>query len=318
VSAWQGPRSLQRATAFAPASVGNVGIGFDILGFAVDAIGDRITVSRSVQPGVRITGCSGVAVDLPLEAEKNTAGRALLALNIAAKPPFGFEMHIEKGIPLGSGLGGSAASAVGAVVAANALLDQPFDKLSLLKFAMHGEAVASGSLHVDNIAPSLFGGLVLTVGIDNPRVKRIPVPKGICAVIAHPHMFLSTKQARAILKRDVAMADFVWQTANLAGFISGCYTDDLDLIREGLNDVVIEPQRRQLIPGFSAVRAAALAAGALGCSISGAGPTMFAWAMADDAAAVRAKMVAEFAANGIETDHWIVAVESAGARVTSE
>ena len=318
MSAWQGPRSLQRATAFAPASVGNVGIGFDILGFAVDAIGDRITVSRSVQPGVRITGCSGVAVDLPLEAEKNTAGRALLALNIAAKPPFGFEMHIEKGIPLGSGLGGSAASAVGAVVAANALLDQPFDKLSLLKFAMHGEAVASGSLHVDNIAPSLFGGLVLTVGIDNPRVKRIPVPKGICAVIAHPHMFLSTKQARAILKRDVAMADFVWQTANLAGFISGCYTDDLELIREGLNDVVIEPQRRQLIPGFSAVRAAALTAGALGCSISGAGPTMFAWAMADDAAAVREKMVAEFAANGIETDHWIVAVESAGARVISE
>ncbi len=318
MSAWQGPRGLQRATAFAPASVGNVGIGFDILGFAVDAIGDRITVSRSVQPGVRITGCSGVAVDLPLEAEKNTAGRALLALNIAAKPPFGFEMHIEKGIPLGSGLGGSAASAVGAVVAANALLDQPFDKLSLLKFAMHGEAVASGSLHVDNIAPSLFGGLVLTVGIDNPRVKRIPVPKGICAVIAHPHMFLSTKQARAILKRDVAMADFVWQTANLAGFISGCYTDDLELIREGLNDVVIEPQRRQLIPGFSAVRAAALAAGALGCSISGAGPTMFAWTMADDAAAVREKMVAEFAANGIETDHWIVAVESAGARVVSE
>lgn len=308
----------ERASAFAPASVGNVGIGFDILGFAVDAIGDRITVARSSRPGVRITGCTGVAVDLPLEPEKNTAGRALLALNIAAKPGFGFDMHIEKGIPLGSGLGGSAASAVGAVVAANALLDQPFGKLDLLKFAMQGEAVASGSLHVDNIAPSLFGGLVLTVGIDNPRVKRIPVPKGICAVIAHPHMFLSTKQARAILKRDVAMADFVWQTANLAGFISGCYTDDLDLIREGLNDVVIEPQRRQLIPGFSSVRAAAISAGALGCSISGAGPTMFAWALAADAPAVRERMVTEFARNGIETDHWIVAVESDGARIVGE
>lgn len=318
MSAWQGPRALQRATAFAPGSVGNVGIGFDILGFAVDALGDRITVSRAARPGVQITGCSGVAVDLPLEAEKNTAGRALLALNIAAKPAFGFELHIDKGIPLGSGLGGSAASAVGAVVAANALLEHPFDKLSLLKFAMQGEAVASGSLHVDNIAPSLFGGLVLTVGIDHPRVKRIPVPRGICAVIAHPHMFLSTRQARAILKRDVAMADFVWQTANLAGFISGCYTDDLELIREGLNDVVIEPQRRQLIPGFSAVRAAALAAGALGCSISGAGPTMFAWSLADEAAAVRDKMVAEFAANGIETDHWIVAVDSPGARILAE
>ncbi|MBM4192649.1 MAG: homoserine kinase [Gammaproteobacteria bacterium] len=306
---------MSRATAFAPASVGNVGIGFDILGFAVDALGDRITVSRTERPGIRITGCSGVVTDLPLEPEKNTAGRALIALGVAANPRFGFEMHIEKGIPLGSGLGGSAASAVGAVVAANALLDEPFDRLTLLKFSMQGEAVASGSVHVDNIAPSLFGGLVLTVGIDNPKVKRIPVPSGVTAVIAHPHMFVPTQQARAILKRDVAMTDFVWQTANLAGFLSGCYTNDLELIREGLNDVVIEPQRRQLIPGFSAVRAAAMASGALGCSISGAGPTMFAWALAADAQAVREKMVAEFARNGVAADHWVVPVESAGARI---
>lgn len=310
--------NLSRATAFAPASVGNVAIGFDILGFAVDALGDRITVSRAKAPGVRITGCSGLVTDLPSEPERNTAGRALMALNVAVKPDFGFEMHIEKGIPLGSGLGGSAASAVGAVVAANALLPQPLPKLELLKFAMQGEAVASGSLHVDNIAPSLFGGLVLTVGIDQPRVKQIPVPSGVMAVIAHPHMFLSTKQARAILKREVAMSDFVWQTANLAGFISGCYTNDLDLIREGLNDVVIEPQRRQLIPGFSAVRSAALANGALGCSISGAGPTMFAWVPGAQAEAVRDAMVAEFARNGVETDHWVVPVQSAGARVVED
>jgi len=312
------PKGLTRATAFAPASVGNVGIGFDILGFAVDALGDRITVSRSEKPGIRISGCSGVATDLPLEPEKNTGGRALMALNVAAKPAFGFEMHIEKGIPLGSGLGGSAASAVGAVVAANALLDEPFDRLALLKFAMQGEAVASGSMHVDNIAPSLFGGLVLTVGIDNPRVKRIPVPQGIRAVIIHPHMFLSTREARSILKREVAMADFVWQTANLAGFISGCYTDDLELIREGLNDVVIEPQRQKLIPGFSAVRAAAMNAGALGCSISGAGPTMFAWAPGDTAEAVRSGMVAAFASHGVEVDHWVVPVDSEGARVVAD
>ena len=307
--------NLSRATAFAPASVGNVAIGFDILGFAVDALGDRITVSRAKAPGVRITGCSGLVTDLPSEPERNTTGRALMALNVAVKPDFGFDMHIEKGIPLGSGLGGSAASAVGAVVAANALLPQPLPKIELLKFAMQGEAVASGSLHADNIAPSLFGGLVLTVGIDQPRVKQIPVPSGVMAVIAHPHMFLSTKQARAILKREVAMSDFVWQTANLAGFISGCYTNDLDLIREGLNDVVIEPQRRQLIPGFAAVRAAALGCGALGCSISGAGPTMFAWSLGEHAQAVREAMVAEFARNGVETDHWVVPVQSAGARV---
>jgi homoserine kinase len=306
------------ATAFAPASVANVATGFDILGFAVDALGDRITVRRSDTPGVRITGASGVVTDVPHEPARNTAGRALLAMNVAVKPAFGFDMHIEKGIPLGSGLGGSAASAVGAVVAANALLDTPLPKIELLKFAMQGEAVASGSIHADNISPSLFGGLVLTVGVDDPRVKQIPVPDGIRAVIVHPHMFLSTKKARAILKGEVGMSDFVWQTANLAGFIAGCFTNDLDLIREGLNDVVIEPQRRKLIPGATAVRDAAMAAGAIGCSISGAGPSLFAWATTATAEAVRRAMVEAFARNGVEVDDWIVTLDSPGARVVGD
>ena len=306
---------LQRATAFAPASVGNVAIGFDILGFAVDALGDRVTVSRRAKPGVDITAIRGVAEDLPLEAENNTAGRALLAMQEALHPDFGFEMEIDKGIPLGSGLGGSAASAVGAVVAANALLPQPCSKLELLKFAMQGEKVASGSLHVDNIAPSLFGGLVLTVGIDDPRVKQIPVPPGIRAVIVHPHMFLSTKEARGILKRTVELSDFVWQTANLAGFISGCYTNDLDMIRASLHDVIIEPQRQALIPGFADVRQAAMKAGALGCSISGAGPTIFAWAVAKCADAVMQTMRSEFARQSIELDEWVVEIQSVGAHL---
>jgi homoserine kinase len=306
---------LERATAFAPGSVGNVAIGFDILGFCVDAVGDRVTVTRKAKPGVTISAIRGVAVDLPLEPEKNTAGRAVLALYETVKPDFGIEMEIEKGIPLGSGLGGSAASAVAAVVAANALLPTPCTKLELLKFAMHGEAVASGSMHVDNIAPSLFGGLVLTVGIDQPRVKQIPVPMGVRAVILHPHMFLSTKQARAILRKSVEMSDFVWQTANLAGFISGCYTEDLDMIRASLQDVIIEPQRQALIPGFPEVREASMQAGALGCSISGAGPTMFAWARAEHANAVRDAMKAEFGKRSIEVDDWIVRINDVGARV---
>ncbi len=307
--------SRARATAFAPASVGNVAIGFDILGFAIGAIGDKVTVTRRDAPGVEIRAISGVAVDISREARDNTAGRALIAMAEAVRPAFGFEVEIEKGIPLGSGLGGSAASAVGAVVAANALLEQPCSQLELLGFAMAGEAVASGGRHVDNIAPSLFGGLVLTVGIDHPRVKQIPVPAEIRAVVVHPHMFLATAKARAILKREVKLSDFVWQTANLAGFISGCYTSDLDMIRASLEDVVIEPQRQALIPGFQDVRRGALEAGALGCSISGAGPSMFAWTTAATAPAVLAAMQREFARQDLKTDAWSFELKNQGARV---
>jgi homoserine kinase len=305
----------QSATAFAPASAANVAIGFDILGFSVDVLGDQVTVKRTEKPGVVISGAAGVVKDIPREPERNTAGRALLAMQEALKPDFGFDAFITKGIPLGSGLGGSAASAVAAVVAANALLDKPLSKIELLQFAMQGEKVSSGSLHVDNISPSLFGGLVLTVGIDNPRVKQIPVPPGIRAILVHPHLFLSTKQARGILKREVTMSDFIWQTANLAGFISGCYTNDLDMIRASFEDVVIEKQRSQLIPGFDAVRQGALAAGALGCTISGAGPTMFAWALEGDAEKVRAAMVHAFGVANMKVDHWVVPITTTGAHV---
>ena len=183
---------------------------------------------------------------------------------------------------------------------------------------MAGEAVASGSMHADNISPSLFGGLVLTVGIDHPRVKQIPVPQGIRAVIAHPHMFVSTKQARAILSRTVNLSDFVWQTANLAGFISGCYTDDIEMIRESFQDVVIEPQRQLLIPGFQEIRSAAMDAGALGCSISGAGPTMFALCLEADAPSVRQAMVTQFAKQELGVDDWVVSIRSEGAHVVAD
>ncbi|MCX7059212.1 MAG: homoserine kinase [Proteobacteria bacterium] len=266
------------ATAFAPASVGNVGIGFDILGHTVEAIGDRVRVERTVERGVRIRAITGVATELPLEASRNTAGQALKSLAEAHNLDFGFEMTIEKGIPLGSGLGGSAASAVAAVVAGNALLEIPLSKLELLKFAMKGEAVASGSVHVDNIAPSLFGGLVLTVGVDHPRTKQIPVPPGIRCVLVHPHMYLSTKEARGILSSTVKLSDLVWQCANLAGFISASN-------------------------------------GALGCSISGAGPTVFCWCETPAAEKIQAAMIAAFGENGLACDSWISSIEATGARV---
>jgi homoserine kinase len=306
------------ATAFAPASVGNVAVGFDILGQSVAALGDRVRATRRAEPGVAIRSIRGVVEDLPLAAEKNTAGMAALALQRELALPYGFELEIEKGIPLGSGLGGSAASAVAAVVACEALVDQPLDRTRLLKFAMQGEAVASGSVHVDNIAPSLFGGLVLTVGIDNPHVKRIPVPDAVRCVLVHPHMVLATREARAILKPTVELSDVIWQQANLAGFLAGCFTSDLPLIRESLLDVVIEPQRQVLIPGFADVKQAALAAGAMGGSISGAGPTVFAWAEAKDAEAVRAGMVAAFGRHGLASDSWVSAIDLEGARVVGD
>lgn len=308
-------RPTPPVTAFAPATVGNVGIGFDILGHTVSAVGDRVTARRTETPGVRIASITGSPAALPLEPEKNTAGMALVSMSRALGLPFGIEIEIQKGIPLGSGLGGSAASAVAAVVAANALLDEPLDKLSLLKFAMQGEAVASGSVHVDNIAPSLFGGLVLTVGIDHPRTKQIPVPPGIRCVLVHPHMFLSTREARRILKKSIDLSDLVWQTANLAGFLSGCYSNDLDMIRDAFEDVIIEPQRSQLIPGFKAVKQAAMVNRALGCSISGAGPTVFAWCEEAYAQGIRAAMVEAFADHNLACDHWISAIDEQGARI---
>ena len=267
---------LTDVTAFAPATVANVGIGFDILGHTVEAVGDKVRLRRIDEPVVRIRSISGIAGDLPVEPANNTAGRAVQAMHAALQLDFGFEMDIEKGIPLGSGLGGSAASAVAAVVAANALLRTPVPRLQLLKFAMEGEIVASGSAHIDNIAPCLFGGLTLTVGIDHPRVKQIPVPQSLRCVLAHPHMYLGTREARAILKTDVTRSDFVW---------------------------------------FKDVQRGAMSAGALGCSISGAGPTVFAWAEIQYAEAVRGAMVAAFASHGLQSDHWISGMENYGARV---
>lgn len=314
----RGDSSRLSARAFAPASVGNVGVGFDILGHTVAALGDHVRATRRDRPGVSISSITGKVPDLPLAAEKNTAGMAVLALCRELALPFGFDLEIEKGIPLGSGLGGSAASAVAGVVAAAALVDEPLDRTALLKFAMQGEAVASGSVHVDNIAPSLFGGLVLTVGIDNPFVKQIPVPDTVRCVLVHPHMVLPTREARAILSKVVPLADVIWQQANLAGFLAGCFTNDIALIRESLLDVVIEPQRQVLIPGFVDVKQAALAAGALGGSISGAGPTVFAWVDEADVEKVRVGMVNAFARHGLESDSWISTIDRAGARVVGD
>jgi homoserine kinase len=241
----------------------------------------------------------------------------VLALMDRLSIDHGFDLTIEKGIPLGSGLGGSAASAVAGVVAAAGLLDKRPDNLLLLKCAMKGEEAACGTAHVDNISSSLYGGLVLTVGIDDPHVKRIPVPAGIRCVLVHPHMELQTRVARQVLQDTVRLSDVVWQQANLAGLIAGCFSGDLALIRASLEDVVIEPQRSKLIPGFAHVKRAAMAKGALGCSISGGGPTMFAWSEESVASDVCASMVTAFGTIGLGVDYWITPIPTQGARLVS-
>jgi homoserine kinase len=307
--------SLERAAAFAPASVGNLGVGFDILGQSMAAIGDIVSVRRIDEPTVRIEAVEGVVTELPLDAAANTAGVALLRLRESVGLRWGFSARIEKGIPLKAGLGGSAASAVAAVVAANALLDEPLDPIALLKLAVQGEAIASGSLHADNIAPSLYGGLVLTVGIDEPQIRRIPVPADVRCVLVHPELYVETREARRILKPVCPLEDVVWQTANLAGLITGCFLDDIGLIRASLEDVLIEPQRRGLIHGFDAVKRAAREHGALGCSISGSGPSVFAWTLSADAPRVRDAMVQAFAGAGVAAQAWISSIEPRGAHL---
>ena len=265
------------ATAFAPASVGNIGVGFDLLGHAIDGPRDLATVRRIAEPQVRIDAIGGDiagADTLPLDPRRNTAGGALLALREALGLPYGFALELHKGVPLGSGLGGSAASCVAALVAANALLDAPLAPAALYRFALDGEAIASGSRHGDNVAPMLLGGVALAT---DTRAMRIEVPDWLHAVVVHPDQVLETRRSRQALVEPYPLAEVVRQGAHLAQFLLGLQHGDADLIRDGLHDVLVEPRRAPLIPGFDAVKAAALDHGALGASISGGGPSVFAW-----------------------------------------
>jgi len=294
---------LQGARAFAPASVGNVAVGFDILGHAIAGVGDTVQVRRTAEPGVRIEAIRGGVQGLPHEPARNTAGAALLAMQQALQLPFGFAVEIDKGIALGSGMGGSAASCVAALVAANALLEAPLDRHALYPFALAGEQVASGGRHGDNLGPMLLGGLVLSTA---ERLVPIPVPATWHSLVVHPDAVLETRRAREALAGSYALGEFVAQSANLALVLAGCHQADAALVRAGLRDVLVEPRRAGLIAGFAPARDAALAAGAMGASISGAGPSVFAWFEDHAAAAAAAGPVqAAFAGAGLDSQAWV-------------
>lgn len=306
----------KRATAFAPASVSNLAVGFDLLGHPIAATGDRVTVTRTSTPGVVMGAVTGCMRRLPADPALNTAGTAVLGLLLDHAPELGVSVAIEKGIPLSSGIGGSAASAVAAVVAANALLPRPLPVAELFPYALTGEAVASGAIHGDNVAPSLFGGLVLVRSAQPADIAPLPAPAALRCALVLPELSLNTRDARAVLPREVPLHDVIQQCANLAAVVAGCCTGDLALIGRSLRDVLVEPHRARLIPGFREVQAAAMEAGALGCSISGGGPSVFAWCAGEaDAERAREAMVAAFAACGVLARGWVSAVDGPGARL---
>lgn len=307
----------RQVSAYAPATVANVAAGFDILGFAVRGPGDEVTARLAGTPGVRIVSIEGDGGVLPRDPSLNAAGVAARELVSAVGSRAGIEIELRKRMPIGSGMGSSAASAVAAVVAVNELLGRPLKRIKLLDFCLEAERVACGSAHADNAAPALLGGFVLIRSCRPIDVIPISVPRDLACALVHPHVEIRTQDARKILRDKIMMRDAVTQWGNTAGLIAGLLYEDYDLIGRSLSDVVIEPVRSILIPGFHKVKEAALAAGALGCSISGSGPSIFALARGLDAAGkVADAMSGVYRSIGLNHDTHVSEINRDGAVVT--
>lgn len=301
--------------AFAPATVGNIGVGFDIMGLALERPGDEVIARKSNTPGLRITKITGHGGKLPYEVERNTAGVAALRLmQHLGESKRGVELEIHKKMPFSSGLGSSAASAVAAALAVSELLRTGLSKRELLPFACAGEQMATGSFITDNVVPSMIGGIVLIRDGATLDVHRLHTPRGLYVTVVYPHIEIMTKNARAILKPEVPMDKFVRQSANVGGFIVGLFNGDIGLVGRSLKDEIVEPQRAGLIPGFYEVKESALAEGVLGCSISGAGPSVFALSanslVAENAALA---MRQAFAKHKVESEVFVSPVNQEGA-----
>lgn len=308
---------LKKVTVFAPATSANVAVGFDILGFALKDLGDEVTLVRSENSGLLIKNILGKA-DIPYDVHKNTATVALQAMINDLDLKQGFELHIKKSIPLGSGLGGSAASSVAALVALNRFLVKPLSLHQLVQYALCGEEAACGVPHGDNVIPCLFGGMTLIQSLTPLHVISLPVIP-IYAVFIQPYMRLDTRDSRGVLKKNVSLVNSIKQSANLASFISALYERNYERLALSCKDVLIEPLRAPLIPHFYEIKNAALHAGALACSISGSGPTIFALAKnRKNALLIAEQMVIECYKNGIECDSMLSTISSQGAKVVHE
>ncbi|MGI9235266.1 MAG: homoserine kinase [Woeseiaceae bacterium] len=306
-------------TAFAPASIGNVAVGFDMLGLALADVGDRV-IARKIEKGdvvvEEVRGLDGeMHPYLSTDANENTASIAAQALLIGQRAEFSVSLKVHKGVPLQSGMGSSAASAVAAVVAANALLDNPLAAEELLPYALEGEKYASGGLHADNVAPSLLGGLILCPQVLLPEIIRLPVPQGVSAVLLHPDLQVNTAQARRGLAKSYKMQQWLDQQGLLGGFVAACAANDMELLGKTLRDVVIEPQRAAAVPCFEAVTDAAKRSGAIGCSLSGSGPSLFALCATQYARNIASAMEHACRAQGIGCQSWVSPMTAPGARV---
>ncbi|WP_270375012.1 MULTISPECIES: homoserine kinase [Marinicauda] len=304
-----------RAKASAPASIGNLGVGFDVLGQAFDAVRDTVTVERESRPGVRLGEVTGLVTRLPDAPSRNTALAAARAVLDAAGRPFGVRVHVHKAIPLSAGMGGSAASAVAAAAAVNALLSRPFATEDLLEFALEGERASADPPPWDNVMAALHGGIVMAAATDPALIRPVPAPAGLVSILLHPDAQTETQHARNVLKPEVAMEIAVEHSRALAGFVLGCVSNDRALIAACLRDRLVEPQRRFLLPEFEQVQAAALQAGALGCSFSGSGPSLFAWADESDADYVEQAMSAAFDAAGRSFTAYRSAIDAPGVKL---
>ena len=286
--------SVKEVRVFAPATVANVACGFDVLGFAIEAQGDEVVARHSDKPGLRITKITGDNGKLPKDVEKNTAGVAALdLLRHLGMSDRGIELEIHKKMPFGSGLGSSAASAVAGVYAVNKLIGEPLAKKQLLPFAMQGEASADGAWHADNVGPSLLGGVVFIRSNQELDIAQLPVPKNLWAAVVHPEMEILTKVAREILPTEIPMVNATQQIGNLGGLICGLIQEDYAMIGRSIHDVIAEPRRHKLIPEFYNAKRAAMAQGALGFSISGAGPSVFALCEGEEIAQRTGKAISE-------------------------
>ncbi len=304
---------------FAPGSVSNVACGFDVLGFALEEPGDIVVATPHPEIGVAITAIHGDGGRLPLDPRRNTASAAVAALLHRLETTRGVTLTIHKGLPLASGVGSSGASAVAAVVAVNELLGRPAPMDLLLECAMAGEKAGCGASHPDNVAPSLFGGFILARSAEPPDIVRLPVPAGLACAVLHPHIEIETGAARQLLGEQVSLKDATRQWANVGGLVAALYSNDLALLSRSLVDFIAEPRRAGLVPGFGEVKAAAISAGALGCSLSGSGPSIFALAESTDAAqAAGAAMQAAFSrTSDAGADLWVGPVAHHGARLVS-